>query len=237
MAESITSLKTQFAPGILVGPPSSLTFMTDEGRGFSEGEELTLTNNGVFGSLLGATLTSSAPYVRVTPGFLGSLAANESGLATVEVDAASLLASESPYNETITIQDPTAPNSPQVFPVTVVVRPKSEIDVSTALLTFTVVRPISGGYPGIAPQTFTITNDGPPGSVLDFKVKKLTGCSDWLTSFLPATGSLASGASQVVTVTVAPPQSMIWGTYTEKLRVCGYSANSYLDVEIRLVIT
>jgi len=237
MAESIEELRLNFSPNILLGPPTVLNFTVDEGRGFAEGVPVLLTNDGVYGSILGVTLTTSAPYVRVTPATLGNLALNESGQFNVEVDATNLLATSSPYNESVVIQDPAATNNPQSLPITITVRPKAEIAVTPAVVTFNVVKPLSGSFPSIPTQTFTVQNTGPSGSVLEFQVQKLTGLSDWLTSFLPASGVLTASGSSVVTVTVQPPDQLLQGTYTEKLRVSGYSSNSYQDVEIQLVIT
>lgn len=237
MAESIEELKTNFSSHILVGPPSSLTFTLDEGRGYSEPQSVMVTNDGVYGSILGAALISSAGYVRVTPANVGNLAVNESGQFDVDVTSTSLLASSSPYNETVTIQDAGATNSPQLVPVTIIVRPKATISTNVVLLTFTAPKPLSGPFDPVPTQNFIVQNTGPGGSVLDFQVNKLTGLSPWLTGIVPSSGLLNSGGTQAVTVTVTPPSTLTWGTYTEYLRVAGYSTNSYIDVEIRLVIT
>lgn len=237
MAASIDELRVNFPPHILLGPPTSLTFIVDEGRGFSTAQDVTLTNDGVYSSLLSTVLTTSAPYVRVTPGAVGNLANNESGHFMVDVNSATLLASSSPYSASVTMTDATATNSPQSLPVTITVRPKATISASPLILTFTVAKPLSGSFPSIATQTFDVTNSGPSGSVLEYAIKKLTGLSDWLTSFLPAAGTLTSGDSDTVVVTVVPPDNMVQGTYSETLRICGYSTNSHLDVEIHLVIT
>ncbi len=237
MQDSIAELKTSFAPNILLGPPTTLSFSVDEGRGFAPFDESSITNNGVFGSLLGVSLTPSAPWLRVTPANIGNLALNESCPFKVEVDSTTLVTASSPYAGTITIQDPAAANNPVILPVTVTVRPKSTVGTSTVLRTFTAVKPLSGPYPSIAPQAFMVTNLGPADSVLEYEVRKLTGMSDWLVGFVPASGTLGSTQSAAVTVSVEPPTNMLAGTYTETLRVSGYSSNSYVDVEIRLVIS
>lgn len=237
MQASIAELKSNFAPSILLGPPSSLNFVVDEGRGFALGQDALITNNGVYGSLLGCSLTSSAAWLRVTPASVGNLAMNESGEFSVEVDSTSLLSSESPYAAAVTLQDSTATNNPVVMPVTVTVRPKATISTDVVLVTFTVAKPLSGPFPSVSDQTFEVSNTGPGGSVLDFEIKKLLGCTDWLTAFLPTSGTLNSGDSSTISVSVAPPTAMVPGTYSETLRVTGYSSNSFVDVQIRLVIT
>lgn len=237
MAESIVELTANFSPHILVGPPTNLSFTVVEGRGFSPSQGVILTNDGVYGSVLGMAITSSASYLRPVPANIGNLAINESGQFDADVNSLTLLASSSPYNETLTVQDPGATNSPQVIPVVIIVLPKATLAVSLSLVTFTVVKPLVGSFPAIATQTFSVQNLGPVGSVLDYEVNKLTGLSDWLTGISPSIGQLNSGGSQVTTLTVVPPDNLTQGTYTETLRVAGYSTNNYVDVEIQLVIT
>ncbi len=237
MSDAIVELKANFAPTILLGSPSSLTFITDEGRGFYPQQSVNLTNSGVYGSLLDGALTTSASYVHVTPSSVGNLAHNETGSFAVSVDSTTLVATSSPYSATVTVVDPTATNTPQTFPITITVRPKAEITLSSALLTFTVVKPLSGAFPSIGTQTFDVQNTGDGASSLVYLVQKLTGLSDWLTTISPSGATLAGGTSQTTTLTVVPPDAMMWGTYTETLRVSGYSSNSYQDIQIQLIIT
>lgn len=236
MANSISLLQQQFAPNMLISP-TTLSFTVDEGRGVSSAQSVQLTNNGVFGSLLGVSLTTSAPYIAVTVPSVGGLPSNGSGTFGVTVDSTTLVAASSPYAGTVTLQDPAALNNPQTIPVAIVVRPRAIISLSVAALNFAVTKPISGPFPGIPSQTFTITNTGPSGSVLDYQIERLCGCSEWLASFNPPTGTLTSNASQVTTVVVQPPSNMLTGTYTEILRVSGYSLNFSQDVTVTLVIS
>lgn len=236
MAESIATLQTQFRPIILIGPPSSMTFEVDEGRGYSAQQDGILTNSGTYGSLLDATLTPSAPYVHVSPTTLGSLGFQESGTFLVSIDSTTLVPGT--YNATILFQDDTATNSPQSMPITINVHPKATIDITPLVLTFTVVKPLTGSFPVIPNQIFTITNTGPAGSILDFLIQRLTCFSEnWLVAFTPTSGTLTSGQSQDVTVQVAPVDSLQPGTYQETLRVSGYSNNGYVDVLVQLIIT
>lgn len=238
MADSIVELKSNFAPTILIGPPTSLVFEVDEGRGYSEPQSVLITNRGVFGSILGASLTSSASFVKVSPSSVGGLAVNEGGDFTVEVDSTGLLAANSPYPESVAVQDPSATNNPQTVPVLINVRPKALITSSDLLIIFNVVRPLNGQFPQVPTQTFSVGNAGPLGSVLEYDIRALTGlCGNWLRSWLPAEGTLQSGQGELITVTVQPPNGMLQGTYSEKLRIIGYSSNNFVDVEIRLVIT
>jgi hypothetical protein len=236
MGESITEVQQQFPPSILLGT-SSLTFVVDEGRGYSSPQSTTVTNNGVFGSLLGTAISTSAAYVLATPTNVGNLAYNESGSFSVSVDSTTLLASGSPYSQTVTIADPAASNNPRTLPITITVRPKATISASPLTLTFNVTAPLTGPFPAVPSQTFTLQNTGPSGSVLGYQIQKLTNLSPWLTSFSPVTGSLNAAATQIITVAVAPPEGTLLGTYEEKLRITGYSTNSLVDVLVQLVVT
>ena len=236
MAESITELQAQFRPAILFGPPSLLTFNVDEGRGFSPQQDGLLTNTGVYGSLLDASLTPSATYLSVSPAVIGNLGFQESGTFLVSVD--STLLTVGTYNATILAQDDTATNNPQSFPVTIIVRPKATISIVPVTLTFNVVKPLTGPFPVLPNQVFTITNTGPAGSVLEFLVQRLNCASEsWLTGFTPTSGTLLSGQSQNITVQVAPIITLGTGVYQDTLRVSGYSNNSFVDVSVVLTIT
>lgn len=238
MAESIDSLQTNFKPTILVGPPTTISIYVDEGRGYSVPVTANVTNSGVFGSLLSVDLSTSAPYLITDTSVVGHLAFNQSGSFEVSVDSTDLLASSSPYAGTITLQDPTATNNPQTLPVAIVVRPKAVISLSPTTLIFTVSRPLTGPFPVIATQQFTVQNSGPSGSVLDYQVMSLTGLSaNWLGSFDPVSGTLAASQVANITVGVDPVEGLLPGTYEETLRVSGYSYNDYADIIVRLVVT
>lgn len=238
MSDSIASLKANFKPLILVGPPTALTFSVDEGRGYSESQNASVTNIGVYGSLLSTNLVVSAPYIHVSPSVVPHLASNQDGAFQVSIDSTDLLASSSPYSGSVSLQDPTSLNSPQTLPLTITVRPKAVIGVSPATVIFSATRPLTGPYPTIATQQFTVQNAGPSGSVLDYQIARLTGLSqNWLASFTPVTGLLNASSTANITVTVAPVDGLMPGTYEETLRISGYSFNDYTDVLIRLVIT
>lgn len=233
MAQSISTLRSSFPATLTLGP--ALAFVVDEGRGVSAAQPFTVMNGGVFGSLASVALVSSAPYLRVSPSALSGLSPSETGTSQVSIDSSGLVAGS--YSGTITVTDGNATNSPQVGSVSITVRPKATISRSPVSLSFTVARPLSGPYPAIPTQTITIQNIGPVGSVLGYSVAKLIGTSDWLTGITPVSGTLVSSATQAITVTVAPATSYLHGTYTETLRVSGYSSNSYLDVPVTLTIT
>jgi len=235
MADSIEEVRQAYTPNILLSL-TDLNFIIDEGRGVSIAQSVQVINNGVLGSLLAVTITSSVPYVFPLPANIGGLVAHASGRFDVSADSTNLLAVGSPYSASLTVQDANAPNSPQVIPVTVVVRPKAVILVAPTSLTFNVIAPLTGDFPPVPSQQILLTNTGLPTSVLDFQVRKLIGVP-WLISFTPVYGSINGGVSQPITVVVAPSSNMGPGTYTETLRFTGYSSNLCVDVPVTLNIT
>lgn len=235
MAASIDELGQLFSPRMLLSA-TSFTITTDEGRGFSAAEAATLTNSGSYGSILNASLTSSAAYLKVAPANLSGLASGVTGNFGISVDSTPLLAASSPYSGTITVQDPNATNNPQTITVSMVVRPKATVHPTPDDLAFTATGPVGGPWLPVPSMTFQVVNTGPSGSVLDYQIQKLTNNSPWLTSFTPSYGTLASNVSQTITVSVVPVPNTAPGTYTEYLRVSGYSTNQYADVLITLTI-
>ena len=237
MAESIVQLQASFAPSILLSA-SSMPFVLNQAQGVSSPQPITLTNNGVFGSLLAATITTSAPWLAVTPANVDGLAFGETGTFNVTADSTLLLATSSPYTGTITVQDPTASNNPQTIAVTITVLPVATIAVSPTALAFNVTAPLSPGqFSPVPPAQFMLSNSGPAGSQLTYLIQKLVGCSPWLSSFTPFMGNLASGQTQPITVSVAPLPCTPPGSYTETLRVSGYSTNFTQDVQVQLIIS
>ena len=235
MADSIQEVLQAYTPSILLSV-SSVTFVVDEGRGVSAPIAVQVTNNGVLGSLLSATVTSSVAYVFPIPASVNGLTANQSGQFELSADSTNLLAAGSPYVSSLMVQGTNATNSPQVVPVTVIVRPKATIDVTPTTLTFNVAKPLSGAFPAIPSQQFDLDNIGLPTSVLDYQIRKLTGVP-WMVSVSPVYGSVNGGSTQPITVVVAPPEAMGVGTYTETLRISGYSSNQTVDVVVTLNIT
>lgn len=235
MANSITEIQQQFTPSILLAP-TTLVFTIDEGRGASTPQTVLVTNAGSFGSLLSASVVSSAPYVYPTPANVSGLAFNESGQFGATADSTNLLATGSPYSADLTVQDPNATNSPQVIPVTINVRSKAEIDTDTALLEFNAIKPITGAFPPVPSQSFQLSNTGLGDSVLEWQIQKVSGVN-WIASVNPIYGLLPGGQAQTVTVAVYPAAGSLAGTFSETLRITGYSSNLQLDVEITLTIT
>lgn len=237
MAGSVTTVQQAFPPAIVVGPPASLVFDVDEGRGASESQQMVVSNGGVWGSSLGATLVPSDSWILAFPNSLGGLASGTEGVAAVSVDSTLLQSALSPYSGSITVTDSQATNNPQALPVTVNVRPKAVIATDVPELSFSVVRPVTGIFPPVPTAQFQLRNDGPLGSLLQYQIQKLTGLSNWLAGFSPPVGSIPGPSGIPITVLVQPCPNMATGTYTETLRISGYSENLSVDVLVRLVIT
>jgi len=237
MSDSIATVQQAFPPVITIGPPVSLTFDVDEGRGFSDPQMVTLSNGGVWGSLLGVTLSPSDSWITADPPVIGGMAPGSPGTVAIAVDSTALQSDLGPYYGSVTATDPKATNNPQALPVTVNVRPKAEIATDVTTLTFNVTRPITGSFPAVPTQEFQLRNDGPLGSLLSYQIQKLTGLSDWLAAFSPPLGDIPGGSGLQVTVLVQPPSNMATGIYEETLRITGYSENLQVDVLVRLVVT
>ena len=235
MAESITDLESAFAPSIVISP-NTLTFTVNEAQWFCMPQYVTVSNGGVYGSLLAVAVTSSATYVQISPANVSSLAFNASGQFAVTVDSSLLLAVNSPYSSTLTLVDTHATNNPIVIPVNIVVVPLATIAMNVIDLNFEVSGNGDGTFPPVPAQTFRIQNTGPAGSSLVYQVQKLIGNSPWLVSFNPTYGTLASTAYQTTSVVVQPTTNMQPGVYEEILRVSGYSSNSYVDLPITFTV-
>ena len=238
MAESIVELQQAYSPTILVGPPTSLVFVVNEGQGFSEPLTIDVSNNGSFGSILDVSLSTDVPFLSVQPPTLGGVSTSMTAHFEAMVDSTSLTAEMSPIDVEIVLQDARATNSPVSFPVTITVLPKAHITLVPTTLTFYAVAPPQGVLPQPIPaQQFELQNTGLPDSLLTYQIAKLTGCTLWLTNFSPPVGEVVGGATQPITVSVRLFPNMNPGTYTETLRVSGYSANIHADLLVRFVVS
>lgn len=235
MSDTIETLLTNFPATISVSPTGTLTLTVDEGRGFSAPVLVNVTNTGVFGSILDATLTTSSTYLHVFPEKQGSLASQEVGTSQLSVDSSSLLAVNSPYTGSIAVTA-AATNSPQTMPISIVVRPLALIAVNPQTLTFHVLRNVDGSFSQVPAQALVVTNAGPAGSVLSWQIQPVAS-SPWLVGIAPTSGTLTAGGSESILVSVLPTPNLLQGSYTETVRISGYSSNQYLDIQIVLVVS
>ena len=234
MAESIEQVVNTYAPSILLSS-TELEFTVDEGRGVSTAIPVTVTNNGILGSLLSVQVSSSAGYVAPVPANVGGLVANASGSFEVSVNSAGLVATSSPYETTLRVQSSKATNSPLDVPVTVTVRPKATISVPDMPVRFNAAAPLGGSFPPVPSQILALSNTGLPASVLDFQIRRLVGAA-WLAGVSPTYGTIQGGGTQPITILVSPPQGLLAGSYSETLRITGYSTNMSHDVVVTLTV-
>lgn len=230
MQDSMDQLQIAFSPVQSVDP-LQLFFTVDEGRGLSVDLPVTIQNTGPFGSVLTALATASNPYINLSPTEVGMLPAQGTGTLTVRVDSAYL--SPGPLQDQITITG--GSNAPTTIQVFTTVRPRAILAVSIPSIQVTIPYLIDTDYP-ITEVELTVLNNGPATSVLEWKAKKLIDCSPWL-SLDPKSGVLnGSGDSETIVLQFQPPNNILLGSYTETLRVAGYSENFYIDVPITLNI-
>lgn len=236
MATSIEEMASMYSPRILLST-TSITLTLDEGRGFGTGQSVTVTNSGIYGSLLSTSLTSSVGYVTSTPPALGGIGSGTTGTVNINADSSLLTAANSPYSTQVLVEDANATNNPQTINVTVVVRPKAAIEIIPEELLFNVGGPLGGPWPAIPPQTFQVLNDGLGPSVLNYQVEQLQCTAPWIISVSPTSGTLTGGSTAALTVNVSPQDGMQPGVYEQYIRVSGYSSNGYKDLYVALTIT
>jgi hypothetical protein len=166
-------------------------------------QSFTVRNAG--GGTLDWSASDNAGWMSVSPSS-GSLAAGQTQEVTVSVTSANLEPGD--YLGAITVRDPEAGNSPQIMPVNLTVTPHPKIELDP--LEGIDITVFSGLNPD--PRTFTVTNSG--GGTLDWSATDDVG---WMT-VSPSSGSLGSGQSQDVTVSVTSA-SLETGNYQGTITV------------------
>lgn len=238
MSDSLTSVQDQLAPLLALVNPSSTMFnvIIVEGDSNQEVAEIAIMNVGAFGSFMTATATPSAAWLSATPSSITSIGRNEQGTFTISLLTSTLLNSGSPYSGTMTIQDNRVPPTLESITINVTVLPRPTIGTSptSISLTYNSVTGVPGGA-----QQLTITNSGPASSSLEYIVADLNNNMTWL-DFIPTSGGpLASGISDIVTLSVdsARASSLTPGTYQGTMRVSSTNAtNSPVDITVTLTV-
>lgn len=235
MAAAIVDIQQQLAPLLVLQNPSQNSFVVTvtEGDPSSVVATVPFYNGGAFGSSLTATSTPSAPWLKSDPGQVGSLGKNDQGQFVVTLLTGSLLASGSPYLAVVNLQDNHLPSTliPLAFSVTVLPRPTVAVD-QTALV-FSWYQSTSSGD---GPLTVSVSNSGPPNSILDWESGHLHGNSAWFSSSPTSGGPLSSGGSDAVQVSLVPARiPSVPGSYVDVLRFSSPNAsNGYVDVSVTL---
>ena len=137
-----------------------------------------------------------------------------------------LTANATPYTETFTITDTTNGKSiPITITATVTVNsPNPSLDVSRQLIDFAAAKK---GYSEIAPQQFTVTNNGNVTVTLE-----QPALTNFTVSVDPAQLTLAPGAAAVYTV--QPKTGLDVGAYSEDLKISS-SLNKSIPVNLQVV--
>ena len=136
----------------------------------------------------------------------------------------SLTANATPYTETFTITDNTTGNTIPIT-ATVTVNPASHsLDISKTTLDFATAKK---GYSEIAPQQFTVTNNGNVTVTLE-----QPALTNFTVSVDPAQLTLAPGATAVYTV--QPKTGLDVGAYSENLKISS-SLNKSITVNLQVV--
>lgn len=235
MASTILQIQQQLAPLLALIDPSQTSFVIV----ISEGDPnlvvatVPFYNDGAFGSSLTATSTPSVAWLRSAPGQIGSLGKNDQGQFVITLLTGSLAAASSPYLAVVNLQDNRVPSTiiPLAFSVSVLPRPVVAVDVTTVVFNWYQMTDSGDG-----PVTVTVSNDGPPNSIMDWESGHLHNNSAWFTSSPTSGGPLASGGSEPVQVSlVSASIPGTPGTYTDVLRISSPNAsNGYVDVAVSL---
>ena len=137
-----------------------------------------------------------------------------------------LTANATPYTETFTITDTTNGKSiPITITATVTVNsPNPSLDVSGQLIDFAAAKK---GYSEIAPQQFTVTNNGNVTVTLE-----QPALTNFTVSVDPTQLTLAPGAAAVYTV--QPKTGLDVGAYSEDLKISS-SLNKSITVNLQVV--
>ena len=135
-----------------------------------------------------------------------------------------LTANATPYTETFTITDTTNGNSISITATVTVNSSDPSLDVSGQLIDFAAAKK---GYGEIAPQQFTVTNNGNVTVTLEQPV-----LTNFTVSVDPAQLTLSPGATAVYTV--QPKTGLDVGAYSENLKISS-PLNKSITVNLQVV--
>jgi hypothetical protein len=196
--ESLQSFKSQLDPALSLTSSSSVSVTVSEGDANFQGGPITFVNSGAFGSMLCVTATPNVPWLVPVPSVVSGIGKNQSGGLSYRIINQDLLSDSSPYSALLNLQsNSSAPPVSVSFSVNVLPRPVTSLNVQYLSFTYTLAT-----QSATLPQTFTITNVGPIGSLLNYVITKAAENAPWCTFSPSAGGPLSSGQSQQVTVTV-----------------------------------
>jgi hypothetical protein len=236
MAASLSEVQSQLAPLMALVQPTGAPFnlIIVEGDPNQAVGSVDVQNVGAFGSFMQATATPDSAWLSADPSIVQGIGKNEVAGFNISLLTATLLASGSPFNGNVNLQDNRDP--PTVIPiaVTVTVLPRPIIGTSPAQLDFSYV--LSTGVPSGA-LAITVENTGPAQSSLEFAAAAVDG-SSWLSIIPTSGGPLDSGQTAQVTVSLNVSGIPLGaGTYTDSIRISsGTASNSPVDVPVVLTV-
>lgn len=218
-SNGIPAATLQWVVPVIALGPSAMAFTFEEG-GSPQTEALTVSNQGE--GTMDWNASEDVPWLEISP-TSGSLGPGQS--AAIDVTIADPDLSRGQYQGVITVSAPNAVDSPRTSTVSLTYIEKPRIGLSAQSLTFTADEGIDP-----EPQDLTITNTG-EGSLSWSAVDD----EAWL-SVSPSTGSLGSGQSQALVVSVSPG-ALPGGAYDAPLTFSDpNSSNSPQSVAVGLTV-
>lgn len=236
MANSLSEVQSQLAPLMALVQPAGTPFnvIIVEGDSNEAVGSVEVQNVGAFGSFMQVTATPDSAWLSADPSIAQGIGKNETARFNVSLLTATLLASGSPFNGNVNLQDNRDP--PTIIPlaVTVTVLPRPSIGTSPAQLSFNYA--LSTGLPSGA-LAVTVENTGPVQSTLEFTAAVVSG-SAWLALVPTSGGPLNPGQTAQVTVSlVTSGIPLAPGTYTDAVRISsGTASNSPVDIPVTLTV-
>ena len=189
-------------------------------------QTITLTNEGnadaVLSDAVSSTGAAQGQYFDIT-WQAQTVKSGDKAIFTIQPKV-NLTANATPYTETFTITDTTNGKSIPITATVTVNSPNPSLDVSRQLIDFAAAKK---GYSEIAPQQFTVTNNGNVTVTLE-----QPALTNFTVSVDPAQLTLAPGATAVYTV--QPKTGLDVGAYSEDLKISS-SLNKSIPVNLQVV--
>ena len=189
-------------------------------------QTITLTNEGnadaVLSDAVSSTGAAQGQYFDIT-WQAQTVKSGDKAIFTIQPKI-NLTANATPYTETFTITDTTNGKSIPITATVTVNSPDPSLDVSGQLIDFAAAKK---GYSEIAPQQFTVTNNGNVTVTLE-----QPALTNFTVSVDPAQLTLAPGATAVYTV--QPKTGLDVGAYSENLKISS-SLNKSITVNLQVV--
>ena len=189
-------------------------------------QTITLTNEGnadaVLSDAVSSTGAAQGQYFDIT-WQAQTVKSGDKAIFTIQPKV-NLTANATPYTETFTITDTTNGKSIPITATVTVNSPDPSLDVSGQLIDFAAAKK---GYSEIAPQQFTVTNNGNVTVTLE-----QPALTNFTVSVDPAQLTLAPGATAVYTV--QPKTGLDVGAYSEDLKISS-SLNKSITVNLQVV--